>query len=75
MDWISSELLECYKEHIKDESYIKSLKKRFEENNRNKYDGLLSILNADARIRESLAKRLGVDYKHFNIFLHVLKRT
>lgn len=75
MDWISRELLESYKEHIEDESYIKDLENRFNNENDNKYKGLMSIFNADERIRKSFAKRIGVDYADLKIFLHVLQRT
>lgn len=75
MDWISSQLLDCYKEHIKDESYIKDLEQRFEDENEHKYHGLMSILRADERIRKSFAKRIGVEYKDLKVFLHVLQRT
>ncbi len=75
MDWISSQLLECYKEHVEDESYIKELENRFNDENENKYQGLMSIFNADERIRESFAKRIGVEYEDLKVFLHVLQRT
>ena len=75
MDWISTQLLESYKEHIEDESYIKDLEARFNKENKNKYDGLMSILNADERIRKSFAKRLDIKYEDLKVFLHVLQRT
>jgi len=75
MDWISTQLLESYKEHVSDESYIAELEERFNDENKNKYDGLMSIFNADERIRKSFAQRLGVEYEDLKVFLHVLQRT
>ena len=75
MDWISTQLLESYKEHVSDESYIAELEERFTDENKNKYDGLMSIFNADKRIRKSFAQRLGVEYEDLKVFLHVLQRT
>jgi len=74
MDYISSILLECYKEHIENESYIAEKKELFEQNE-NKYQGLMCLFNADERIRKSFAKKLNVDYEELKIFLHVLQRT
>jgi len=75
MDWISSQLLESYKVYIKDESYIKELENKFNDENKNKYDGLMSIFNADERIRKDFAIRIGVHYEDLKVFLYVLQRT
>jgi len=75
MDWISCQLFECYEEHINDAEYLKDLKKRFEEENKNKYESLFSLFNADARIRKSFAKRLNVEYEDLKVFMNVLQRT
>jgi len=74
LDYISSLLLESYKEHIKDASYIGSMKIRLMENE-NKLDGLFSIFNADDRVRKSFAYRLNVPYEDLTVFLTVLQKV
>jgi hypothetical protein len=75
MNWLSEQLLESYREHIEDKSYIEDIENRFTDEHKNKYHTLMAIFNADERIRKSLAKRLGVEYEDFKVFLQVLKKT
>ncbi len=75
LDYISDMLLESYKEHIDNVSYIEELEEKFTQENENKLDGLFSIFNADERIRRSFAKRLDVSYEDFVVFLSVLQKV
>ena len=74
MNFINTLLLESYREVVVDKSYSDSLEEEF-KSDRNKYESLMRIFNADEKVRAKLAGKLGVSEEEMKVFLKVLRNT
>ncbi len=74
LNYIGNLLLDSYKEHITDKSYIAEMEDKLCEDE-NKLDSLFRLFNADERIRKSFAKKIDTDYEDLKVFLRVLQKV